>query len=194
MAEMGFDVETENTRYVLIKDFNRGRFFYEKTDYHRFICSLRTRINQYGCLLHAYALMPDHMHFLVSAIQGLHQVKMLKHLQRDYSDYFNFTHRRTLRKLDPDYSILDLDPDHQFLMYSRYIELAPVRLRLVEHPADYPWTSFGYNAMGEDTGLLSPHPSYLRLGADDAARRQNYRNLFQTYMPASEPVFENIQY
>jgi len=55
-----------------------------------------------------------------------------------------------------------------------------VRAAMVEHPAEYPWSSHRANARGEAGRVpLTPHPLYLALGRDDAARRAAYRELFR---------------
>jgi putative transposase len=104
--------------------------------------------------------------------------KSLDLLEQGYADYFNFTHRRIHKTLDLDHMAVAVDTTCHVLTYYRYIELAPVRLQLVVHPGDYPWSSYGCNAMGEDTGLVFPHTRYLCLGCNDQQRRQQYRNLF----------------
>jgi len=50
---------------------------------------------------------------------------------------------------------------------------------MVEHPAEYRWSSYRANAQGERDALLRPHPSYEALGTDAAARQAAYRELFR---------------
>jgi putative transposase len=64
----------------------------------------------------------------------------------------------------------------------RYIEMNPVRAQMVTEPADYLWSSFRANALGEPNPLLSPHPLYVALGAKAPERRDAYRNLFATHL------------
>jgi putative transposase len=65
----------------------------------------------------------------------------------------------------------------------RYIELNPVRARMVAQPGDYPWSSHGANATGRIDPLLTPRPGYLALGADSAARASAYRALLGDALP-----------
>lgn len=179
-------IETANTRHVVIKDLNRRGMFYESADYHGFLRYLCASVHRHAGRLHAYALLPDHVHLLLSASRHVHLVKMLEQSREAYAGYFNFTHRRIWKKLEPDCAVLLPVADYRLLVYYRYIELAPVRQGLVNDPGDYPWTSYGCNAMGEDTGILSPHEAYLGLGVDEPARRRRYRGLF-TATADSEP-------
>lgn len=64
----------------------------------------------------------------------------------------------------------------------RYIELNPVRAGMVVRPQDYRWSSYHVNAMGKPSRFLVPHEQYLRLGRDDASRREAYRALFRAHL------------
>jgi len=65
----------------------------------------------------------------------------------------------------------------------RYIELNPVRARMVSHASEYPWSSYQSNAAGKSINLLTPHTLYLRLGDTDAERQEAYTSLFRGTMP-----------
>jgi putative transposase len=66
----------------------------------------------------------------------------------------------------------------------RHVELNPVRAGLVRHPRDWQWSSHRANAEDAGDGLLTPHPTWLALGADDASRRRAYRALVEAAPPA----------
>ncbi len=69
--------------------------------------------------------------------------------------------------------------DNYLLACQRYIELNLVRAEMIEHPGEYPWSSYRANAQGEPSDLLSHHPLYLALGRGDEARQGAYRELFR---------------
>lgn len=165
-------------QHITIQSYNRERLFYEDADYHYFLCSLKTATDRHGCALHAYVLMPDHVQLLFSAREDDQAVRAVGYLEWQYTQYFNLHYRRLNRLLELDYSLVPVDADQHLLAYYRYIELVPVRVSLVADPGDYPWSSYGCNAMGEDVGLLAFHPVYLQLGAHERERRSHYRALF----------------
>lgn len=68
------------------------------------------------------------------------------------------------------------------LACQRYIELNPARAAMVDDPAHYRWTSYRTNALGQPGAILTPHPLYLALGKDDAARQKAYRALFRSQL------------
>ncbi len=50
---------------------------------------------------------------------------------------------------------------------------------MLEHPAEYPWSSYRANAQGELSALVTPHALFLQLGADASTRVHAYRELFR---------------
>ena len=86
----------------------------------------------------------------------------------------------------PYYKATLLDSEPYLLTCYRYIELNPVRAGMVEHPADYPWSSFHFNALGTADTLVSVHELYRRLGNDNKTRRSQYRKLFNMAIPSAE--------
>ncbi len=70
-----------------------------------------------------------------------------------------------------------------FLTVSRYIELNPVRAGMVEHPAEYPWSSYQYNALGRPIELITPHFLYQGLAKTEKTRQKRYAALFDKMIP-----------
>lgn len=64
----------------------------------------------------------------------------------------------------------------------RYVELNPVRAGMVDHPADYPWSSYAANGQGDPCPFITPHPLYQALGELPEQRRSRYRGLFAHHM------------
>ncbi len=105
---------------------------------------------------------------------------------RKYVQYFNFTYGRTGTLWEGRYKSTLVDADTYLMTVYRYIELNPVRARMVDHASEYPWSSYRYNALGKPIQLLSPHPLYLNLGKIPEERQKVYRSLFRGRMPDRE--------
>ena len=75
-----------------------------------------------------------------------------------------------------------VDSERYLLTVYRYIELNPVRANMVSHAAEYPWSSYQYNAVGKPIRLITPHVAYQTLGECDENRQKNYRALFKGRM------------
>ena len=63
------------------------------------------------------------------------------------------------------------------------LALNPVRADIVKHPADYPWSSYHFNALGVSNSLIKIHPIYTALGRGKSGRQSVYRALFKHQIP-----------
>ncbi len=105
---------------------------------------------------------------------------------RRYVQYFNHAYQRTGTLWEGRYKSTLIQGSRYLLTCMRYIELNPVRAAMVEHPVDYPWSSYRGNAQGEENPLLTPHPLYRKLGPAPEARQQAYRQLFRAQIAKDE--------
>jgi len=132
-----------------------------------------------GCRIHAYVLMSNHVHLLVTPESAGAVGALMKRLGQRYVQYFNRTWKRSGTLWEGRFrSCLAQDEAYVLACY-RYIELNPVRAGMVEHPDQYRWSSYDANAQGADSRLLIPHADYLALGSSPETRRRAYRELFR---------------
>jgi putative transposase len=143
------------------------------------------------CPVHAYALMTNHVHLLVTAGEARAPARLMQALGRTYVRHFNDRHGRTGTLREGRYRSSLIDSDRYFLQCSRYIETNPVRAGLVSNPGEYRWSSFRSNAYGLPDALVRLHDVYLALGRWASTRRAAYRALFET--PLHSRVFDAIR-
>ena len=165
--------------HLIQRGNNRQACFYVDEDYRFYLDWLTEYAGKTGCRIHAYVLMTNHVHLLVSADSGDGVGAMMKALGQRYVQYANRTYRRSGSLWEGRFRSCLTQEDAYLLACQRYIELNPVRAGMVEHPAEYRWSSYRVNAQGEDSPLVVPHPLYDTLGAEPEARRQAYRELFR---------------
>ena len=122
--------------------------------------------------------MTNHVHLLLTPPTAQAVSRFIMSIGRRYVQYFNKTYRRTGTLWDSRYKSSLVQEDAYLLTCQRYIELNPVRARMVDEPAHYRWSSYRANALGQTDALLTPHPLYLSLGEDETARQAAYRALF----------------
>lgn len=147
---------------------------------------------KYGCDLHAYELMTNHVHLLVTPQQDHSIGKMVQSVGRCYVQYFNHSYERTGTLWEGRYKVTLIDTEQCLLTCMRYIELNPVRANnMANHPSEYPWSSYRYHALGEDNEGLTPHREYQRPGKTAADRLAAYRQLFRSHI--SEKTLEAIR-
>ena len=158
---------------------NRAPFFHSDQDRHVFLRYLREALDETGCVIHAYVLMTNHVHLLVTSREPGAISRLMQSVGRRYARYVNFTQDRTGTLFEGRFKSSVVDSERYFLTVMRYIELNPVRAGMVPHPGAYPWSSFRQNASGEPSGLVVAHPQYEALGHDRQSRRRAYLSLFE---------------
>jgi putative transposase len=166
--------------HVIQRGNNRAPVFFAAEDYARYRDWLGAAAERYGCAIHAYVLMTNHVHLLVTPRAADSLPRTLQSLGRRYVRYVNHTYRRTGTLWEGRYRAAPIDSEAYFLACCRYIEFNPVRAGMVRRPGDYRWSSYRAHAKGETDKLLSGHALYDRLGARPAARQQAYRALFRS--------------
>ena len=170
-------------QHIVQRGNNRLPCFLDDDDRQRYLQCLRHGLLRFGCRLHAYVLMSNHVHLLLTPDQTGAVSRLMHTFSRNYVGLFNGRHGRTGTLWEGRYKACLVDSGSYFLACSRYIELNPVRAWMVPHPGDHPWSSYGANGGGCVDPLLSPHPEYLALGRDPSARSAAYRALFADAMP-----------
>ena len=152
--------------HLIQRGNNRQPCFVADEDYSFYLDWLREYAVQAGCHVHAYVLMTNHVHLLVSAGRAEAPGEMMKALGQRYVQYFNRTYRRSGTLWEGRYRSCLTQAEDYLLACQRYIELNPVRAAMVAHPAEYRWSSYRANAQGEADRLLQPHEVYRALGTD----------------------------
>jgi len=133
---------------------------------------------EHGVSIHAYVLMTNHLHVLVTPSAADSLPGMMQSLGRIYVQYFNDKYRRTGTLWEGRYKATVVQDEAYLLTCMRYIELNPVRAGMADAPERYEWSSHRANALGEVDDLTSPHPIFRGLGATRSARNAAYRELF----------------
>jgi putative transposase len=168
--------------HIVQRGHNREPCFFGEEDYQAYLYWLGEALKKERCALHAYALMTNHVHLLITPIQAEAVPRLIIALGRRYVQYINTRYRRTGTLWDSRYKSSLIQAETYLLSCQRYIELNPVRAAMVDDPAHYRWTSYRHNALGQANPYLTPHPLYLALGRDDKARQAAYRDLFRAQL------------
>ncbi|CAB1367271.1 transposase [Denitratisoma oestradiolicum] len=165
--------------HLIQRGNNRSVCFYADEDYRFYLDHLTEQAAKHGCAVHAYCLMTNHVHLLVTPQRESSLGGMMKGLGQCYVQYINRTYRRSGTLWEGRFRSCLLQEEAYVLACYRYIELNPVRAGIVNHPAEYRWTSYCANAQGEPTPWLTAQSLYLSLGEDDESRLAAYRELFR---------------
>jgi REP element-mobilizing transposase RayT len=128
--------------YHVIVRGNQGQTtFRDGEDYRLYLKFLREYKKYFDFLLHAYVLMPTHVHLLVE-MGDKNLSKVMHRLQFRYTRNFNLKYKTWGHLFQGRYKAILCDRDTYFLELSAYIHLNPVRAGLAKNPANYPWSSY----------------------------------------------------
>ena len=179
-------------QHVIVRGNNREPIFFTDEDYRFYLEKLKQACDKHGCDVHAYVLMTNHVHLLMSPHKEQSISKTIQMLGRYYVQYFNYSYNRTGTLWEGRYKATLIDSENYLLTCYRYIELNPVRaVGMVEHPSEYPWSSYRNNALGQSDPLIVPHQEYEKLGSNKEQRQAAYRSLFKSHI--SEKTLEEIR-
>ncbi len=164
--------------HLIQRGNNRQAIFFSDTDYSFYHEVLEDAALRYGCVVHAYVFMTNHVHLLLTPSTQTGPSRVMQSVGRRYVRYVNSTYQRTGTLWEGRFKSAIVDSERYLLTCSRYIELNPVRAGMVYSPQDYPWSSYRHNAQGRRDSLLQTHAVYQRLGLDNTSRHGAYRDLF----------------
>jgi putative transposase len=151
--------------------------FFDRPDYRNYLKWLGKGTQRYGVAVHAWCLMTNHTHLLVTPSRSGALPKLFAYLGRHYVGYINRKYRRTGSLWEDRYEACLVDTDEYLFACYRYIELNPVMAKMVPEPSAYEWSSYRRNALGETDDLVTPHVTYQSLGQSLKGRLQAYRAL-----------------
>ncbi|SDX67392.1 putative transposase [Allochromatium warmingii] len=179
-------------QHVIQRGHTRQQILFEEEDYWFIWDKLSVAAEKFQCDIHAYVLMPNHFHLLLTPYQENGIGKLMQYVGRYYVQYFNSRHERHGTLWEGRYRATLVDPNAAFLLQvAHYIESNPVRASLVTLPSEYGWSSYGSNAEGIEDRLLTPHREYARLGRSAKARREYYAA--QAMRPLDEGWIKRIR-
>jgi len=164
--------------HVVQRGNNRGACFFGDADRRFYLKCLEDAAKRRSCEVHAYVLMSNHVHLLVTPAEAGALGAMMQELGGRYVRVINRIHARTGTLWEARFRSSLVDSENYLLVCQRYIELNPVRAGLVDDPAAYPWSSHAYYAADRASRLITQHPVYIRLGLTAGERRIAYLSLF----------------
>ena len=172
--------------HIWQRGVNRERCFGDDSDRSFYLGLLQELLAGAGCEMHAYVLMTNHVHLLVTPAHQDSAARLMKGVAQRHAQRCNKKWARTGPLWESRFKSSLVQSAGYALNCYRYIEENPLRARMVGHPAEYPWSSFRANAMGYPCPFLTPHAVMRSLNEDPVERRIAYRSLFDTAQTQQE--------
>ena len=172
--------------HAVQRGHNRSAVFFDDLDYLEYLRCLKLAADDCGCAVHAYVLMTNHVHLLMTPGRADSVRRLFQSLGRHYVRYVNVTYQRHGGLWEGRYKCNVIESRAYLLSCMRYIELNPVRAGMVDHPARYRWSSYAANALGASNAVLTAQAGYLALGHFPNDRQSVYRTLFDAKLDSDE--------
>ena len=131
---------------------NREVCFVEPENYQYYLQLWKECSKRYRIAVHAYCLMTNHIHFLVTPENSDSISRAMSVIGSRYAYYFNKTYKRTGTIWEGRHKSSLIQSDRYFLTCCRYIELNPVVAGMVNKPEEYKWSSYLANAWARESG------------------------------------------
>ena len=165
--------------HVIQRGNCRQAVFFADNDYRAYLSWLAQGAKKYGCTIHAYVLMTNHVHLLMTPNTRDAISKTIQHVGRHYVTYVNHTYGKSGTLWEGRHKGCVIDSEQYLLTCMRYIELIPVRSGVVEQAADYRWSSYHFNAFNKEDEIIISHPDYMDLADTEEHRLAVYIELFE---------------
>jgi putative transposase len=162
---------------VILRGNNRQLIFKDNSDRETLLRLLVGGCQKHGVDLHAFVLMDNHFHLLLTPEDSEGLPKMMQALGRAYVRYFNTRHGRTGTLWEGRYRSSLIDSEQYLLSCMAYIDLNPVRAGMVSDPAHHPWSSHRHLIGLSRDKLVTPHALFWSLGNTPFAREAAYAQL-----------------
>jgi len=174
--------------HVILRGNNRQAIFAGPADYQLLLDLLDENARKFGVAVHAYVLMENHFHLLVTPEAQDSLPKMMQAVGRRYVRHFNAKHGRSGTLWEGRYKSTLIQTERYLLACMAYIDLNPVRAGLVAHARDYSWSSHGHYIGQKTERLITPHPLYWELGNTPFAREAAYADLVNEGLSADKQL------
>lgn len=186
MARLPRLVVPGQPHHVMQRGNDRQLIFRDTDDYQVFLRWLGTAAKQFQVAIHAYVLMPNHLHLLVTPADNTGLGRMMQWVGRYYVPYFNQKYDRAGTLWQGRYKTTVVEAERYFLVCSRYIELNPVRAGMAADPAQYQWSSYRHHIGAHSDPLITDHGLYWALANTPFAREVAYRGLVEQALTTDE--------
>ena len=170
--------------HVILRGNNRAAIFVDRADREDFLALLARHARDQQVQVHAYVLMDDHLHLLLTPQQDGGLSRLMQALGRAYVRGFNTRHGRSGTLWEGRYRSTVIEPERHLLACMAYIDLNPVRAGLVHAPQEYAWSSHAHYVGLRDDKWLTPHPLIWSLGNTPFAREAAYAELVRAGLSA----------
>ncbi len=160
--------------HITVRGNGQQQIFWMKKDFDKYLEFLKHYKEKFRFKLYAYALMLNHVHLLIETTQYGNISTIMKPLSQRYAIWHNRRRGKKGHLWENRFHSNIIEKESYLLECIRYIELNPVRSKLVSHPKDYKWTSYKAHIYEQPSTIIDMHPIFHELGKTPCEIKQNY--------------------
>ena len=176
--------------HLLQHGIDHQPIFRDDADRLQFLCWLQEAARHFQISIHAYVLMPDHLHLLATPVDQTGLGRMMQWLGRHYVPYFNRKYSRAGTLFQGRFKTSVLEAQPYLVNCMHYIESNPLRAGLVPSVGEFRWSSYAHHAGIKADAMVTDHSIYWSLGNTPFQREANYRALVD--QPHSQKVTQEL--
>ena len=156
---------------------NRNVVFKSDEDFQYYLSLVAKYKIEHPFDLYHYCLMPNHTHFLIQTKKAADFSVFMKKLNLAYFHHFNQEYGWIGHFWQDRYQSQAVGKDAYFIQCGKYIELNPVRAKMVGKPEDYQYSSYKFYTEGKTNHLITPDFIYEELGHSETEKQKQYQDL-----------------
>lgn len=179
----------ENVYHILTRGNNRQDVFKDEKDYQKYMEVIKRYKEKFKFKLYHYVLMRNHIHLVLETTErGGSLAEIMKGINLAYAQYYKGKYKHIGHFWQDRYKSIIISKDDYLLACGSYVELNPVRAKIVEDPKDYKWSSYSVYAYGKKDLIVDEHPIYKSLSKDEAERGKRYREFVRGMVKEKEAM------
>lgn len=157
-------LEFEGALYHVTSRGDRREPIYEDDEDRRaWLEVLAKALERFEASVYAYCLMGNHYHVVLQTHRP-NLSRLMRHLNGVYTQYYNRRHRKVGHLFQGRFKAILIDEESYFLEVCRYVDLNPVRAKMVRHPREWSWSSYrAHTGQVESTSWLESRALHRRL-------------------------------
>lgn len=161
--------------HIVQRGHNRKAVFLADQDYQYYLENLKEWKKELGVKLYAWCLMTNHIHIIAEPPDDAMTLStLMKRVNGRQSAYVNKLEGRSGSLWEGRYKASPIQKDEYLLACVRYVELNPIKAKMVVALKDYPWSSYLERAGVKSRGLLDLDSCYQDLGHTNKNRLEKY--------------------
>lgn len=187
MARKGRIIVPSTPHHIIQRGHNKNVVFVSEEDYTYYLDNLKEWKKALSCKVYAYCLMTNHVHLIIDPGSDLNALALLmKRVAGRQTRYVNKQEGRSGTLWEGRYKSSPIQIETYLLACSRYIELNPVRAKVVDKPEEYRWSSYRAKVGLEDQAWIDSDPCYQALGRTREEQIRRYAAWVSDAIPEGE--------